>query len=329
MIERLSLFGGALPPVWFLGLYQKLAGNADPFLDQMAGRALVTLGAVSVLTVLSYLVSYHRYRRLLLETPVHLEVPSRRQAGPQQEAVLRFMAKTLTRSRAHRLIWLVYVGAAVGVMLNSSLIDGAMLARSRDWKIVKFMLLFWPLGVHVLAIPSELAANWIFRSTESLGRKEWMAAVERFVLLYAVAPIYVLPFPIAVYLLGWPIALRMTAQQILVSLTIFDVLFYSWQQLPFTCSYTPGKRPLSALAAIYFFVLAMAVPLLPLVIRALSEFLVPFLIYFPAFVAIWIWAHRRLQGWGESNILYEDIPGGLPHLGIRELNWRPEVRHAR
>jgi len=229
------------------------------------------------------------------------------------------------------------VGAAIAVMLNSSLIDGAMLARSREWsKILKFMLLFWPLGVsvvllsglhHVLRIPSELAANWIFRSTETLGRKEWMSAVERFVMLYGVAPIYVLLFPLAVYMLGWPVACRMTAQQVLVSLTIFDILFNDWQQLPFTCSYTPGKRPLSMLVATWFFVLAMLVPLLALVVRALSEFMGVFLIYFPAFVAIWIWARRRRrQGWGESKILYDDVPGDMPNLGIRELTWRAEVR---
>lgn len=343
LIEKLPVFGTWLPPVWFAGLYQQLSGNADPFLQRMAARGLIAIGAAAALTLVSYVVSYRRYRKLLLEAPVHLEVPSRRQwslfrliaANPQQEAVMQFMAKTLTRSRAHRLIWLAYVAAAVGVMLNSSLIDGAMLARSREWsKILKFMLLFWPLGVsvvllsglhHVLRVPSELAANWIFRSTESLGRKEWMSAVERFVMLYGVAPIYVLLFPLAVYMLGWPVACRMTVQQVLVSLTIFDVLFNDWQQLPFTCSYTPGKRPLSMLVATWFFVLAMLVPLMALMIRALSEFMSVFLIYFPAFAAIWIWAHRRRrQGWGESKILYEDIPGDMPNLGIRELTWHAE-----
>ena len=43
---------------------------------------------------------------------------------------------------------------------------------------------------HVLSIPSELRANWIFQITESQGRAEWMSAVERFVMAYAVAPIY-------------------------------------------------------------------------------------------------------------------------------------------
>ena len=82
--------------------------------------------------------SYRRYRKLLLETPVRLAAPrvwrfsllrllARR---PAPEAVMEFMAKTLARSRSHRMLWLVYIGAAVAIMLNSSIIDGGYLMRA-------------------------------------------------------------------------------------------------------------------------------------------------------------------------------------------------------
>jgi hypothetical protein len=41
-----------------------------------------------------------------------------------------------------------------------------------------------------------LRANWIFQITESEGLAEWMSAVERFVVAYAVAPIYPILFPV-------------------------------------------------------------------------------------------------------------------------------------
>jgi len=124
------------------------------------------------------------------------------------------MATTLARSRVHRVIWLAYIGAAVAIVLNSSLISGELLRRNR-WmgQRLKFAVLFWPLGTsvvlltgfrHVLSIPADLPANWIFRLTESQGRKQWMSAVERFIILYAIAPIYALLFPVAVRILGWP-----------------------------------------------------------------------------------------------------------------------------
>jgi len=349
-IARLPEFGAWAPPVWFAGLYERILGGIsdeqDPFLHRMAIRALIAVLAAAGLTALTYLVSFRRYRRLLVEAPVHLEVPRKHAwsllrlvaRGPQQEAILQFMAKTLARSRTHRVIWLAYIGAAVGVVLNSSLIDGALLSRSTEFtKALKFAVLFWPLGTsvillnglhHVLSIPAELPANWIFRTTESQGRKQWMAAVERFVMLYAVAPIYLLIFPVGVSILGWPIALRLTVLQVLVSLTMFDLLFDSWQQLPFTCSYSPGKRPLVAVLAKYFVVLTVLVPVLAIVVRAGAEFNGLFLIYCPVCAAVWIWARRRrLEGWGDSVILYEDVPGDMPNLGIRELTWGQIPQH--
>jgi len=342
VIAKLPEFGAWAPPVWFAGLHQRFLGDPDPFLHRMATLALVAVLAAAVLTVLSYLVSFRRYRRLLVESPVHLAVPRKHPwsllrlvaRSPQQEAILQFMAKTLARSRAHRMIWLAYTGAAVAVVVNSSLIDGAFLSRSAEIaKVLKFAVLFWPLGTsvillnglrHVLSIPAELPANWIFRITESQGRKQWMAAVERFVMLYAVAPIYLAIFPVAVSVLGWPIAIRLTVLQILVSLTMFDLLFDGWQQLPFTCSYSPGERPPVAVVAKYFVVLGMVVPALAIIVRAGAEFNFLFAIYGPVLAAVWIWARRRrLEGRGESVILYEDLPGGMPKLGIAELTWRP------
>ena len=124
-----------------------------------------------------------------------------------------FLAQTLARSRTHRLMWFVYIGAAVAVMLNSSLIDGALFMRSQGWSkalaIPGALLAALACSVvilsgfrHVLSIPPELRANWIFQITESQGRAEWMSAVERFVMAYAVAPIYLILFPVAGYASG-------------------------------------------------------------------------------------------------------------------------------
>jgi hypothetical protein len=73
--------------------------------------------------------------------------------SPRREAVMDFMAKTLARSRTHRLLWLVYLGAALAVVLNSSLIDGAILMRSGGWtRALRFLVLFWPLACSVVML---------------------------------------------------------------------------------------------------------------------------------------------------------------------------------
>jgi putative ABC transport system permease protein len=344
LIGKLPQFGAWLPPVWFTGLHRSLSGTGDAFFAAMSSRGLRAAASAFALTLATYLLSYRRYRTLLVETPVRLASPrtwpwslSRVLArSPRRVAIVEFMAKTLARSRTHRVIWLAYLGGAVAIMLNSSLVDGALFLRAHSvQKAVRFAVLFWPLACsvilisgfrHVISIPAELPANWLFRITESQGRREWMSAVERVVVAYAIAPVYLLLFPVAVAALGWPMAIRMTVLQVLVSLSIFECLFHSWQQLPFTCSYLPGKRPLVLILSSYFIALCALVPMLTVMISTaamVGGMLPGFYIAFLAnFGLIWFFARRRRRdGWGEARILYEDLPQVVLDLGIKELTY--------
>ncbi len=331
-IARLPAFGAWLPPVWFTGLDEGWAA--------MAHRAEAAAGAAVALTMAAYFVSYRRYRKLLLEAPGRPAAPGiwRRSAigllagTPRQEAVMDFMAKTLARSRTHRFLWLAYLGAAVAVLLNSSLIDGGIFMRSGGWnQALHFLVHFWPLACsvvvlsglrHVLSIPAEWPANWVFRIAESQGRAEWMRAVERFAMAYGVAPIYVALFPVAVYALGWPQAIRMTVLQLLATLAMFELLFNGWQKLPFTCSYTPGERPLVGVVAKYVAVLAAGVPVLAVLIAIASEAVFLFPILLVNLAVVWIWLRRlRREGWGEARLIYEDAPAVTIDLGIKELTY--------
>ncbi len=339
-ITKLPDFGAWLPPVWFTGFHQMLLGDHDPFSQTMAQRAQSAASIALVLAALTYLIGYRRYRKLLLESPGTLVAPTvwrwsllRLLAGsPRREAIMDFMAKTLARSRTHRLLWLVYIGAAAAVVLNSSLIDGALVMRSKGWsKALQFLVLFWPLACsvvmlngfrHVLSIPSELRANWIFQITESQGRAEWMSAVERFIIAYAIAPIYLILFPVAGSVLGWAMATRMTILQVLISLAMFELLFYSWQKLPFACSYQPGNQPIVAIVAKYIAILGVLVPILSVMVAVAAEVWFLFSIYLLNFAGIWIWARKlRREGWGEARLIYEDVPDAVTNLGIKELTY--------
>lgn len=170
-IARLPQFGAWLPPVWFAGLHEYLLGDRDPFLTAMATRAVTAFTVAIGLTLVTYLIGYRRYRKLLIEAPVW--APSRGLFSwslrrwsllrlvarePRREAIMRFMATTLARSRSHRMIWLAYIGATVAVMLNSSIIDGAVFAKSGSPKFgslrpaLQFAAVFWPLGASVIML---------------------------------------------------------------------------------------------------------------------------------------------------------------------------------
>jgi len=322
------------PPVWFLGLHEYLLG--DTRFALLAARALVGLTLVTGTAVIGYLISYKRYQRLLLETPI--EVETRRVSqwswarllanGPRQEALIQFMLATLGRSRLHRLMLAAYAGAALAIVLNASLLAGSAIKWSAGWlAALQFASLFWPLAMsvivipgfrHVLATPIDLLANWIFQVSESQCRADWMAAVERFVIVFALAPIYALIAPVSIASLGWAVGGRTLTLQALLTLTIFEMLFHSWQQLPFACSYTPGKRSLMSVLAGYLAIFLFVVPALSILIASMAQMKEVFWFGAAALAVLWLWMRsRRREGWGESKLLYEDLPAVVADLGLR------------
>jgi len=330
------------PPVWFAALDRVLAGSRDPILLAASARALPATATVIGLAALGYVLSYRRFRKLLIESPERSARPHGRPwspvdllaRDPRRLAILHFMAKTMSRSRSHRMIWLAYIGFAAAIMLNSSIVDGAFLVhKDRAWTAaIQFLVLFWPLAgsaillpglKHVLRLPVELPASWIFRLHESEGRRDWMIAVERFAVAYSVVPMYAVMFPLAVWSVGWEIATRMIALQFLTSLAIFETLFYSWQQLPFACSYVPGKRPAVSIVSAYIVVLGILVPMVTVIIAAAARFTPLFVVFGVAFSAGW-WKLRamRREGWGEARLMYEDTPAEVLDLGISDISSR-------
>ncbi len=344
MIARLPEFAAFVPPIWFGGLHETIVGNRDPFFAAMTTRAAAATAGAILLAVVTYALAYTRYQALLLQAQ---DVVSRRrapswrwlrplagagEAGARREAILEFLAQTLARSRTHRLIILGYFGAAVGLMLNSALVVGVGTRFAGGWpSLLHFICIYWPLEFsviilagfrHAFSLPADLPANWLFRLTESHGRAAWMSALERFMIACVIVPIHLVMLPIAASVLGLPVAVRMTVLELLVSLTMFEALFYSWQQLPFTCSYVPGKRTLVEVLGIWFAVLTIFVPFVAKIIASMSEWNELFFIFAIVFAMIWLWARRlRLEGWGEARLMFEDLSDTVPHLGTHEMSY--------
>jgi hypothetical protein len=114
----------------------------------------------------------------------------------------------------------------------------------------------------------------------------------------------------------------MTALQVLVSLAVFEFLFYNWQQLPFTCSYMPGKTSVILQLGAWLGVLSFLVPLVARIVAALAQLPEVFAVYFSLFVAAWVWARpRRRDGWGDAQLIYEDTHRVPLDLGIREMSY--------
>ncbi len=297
------------PPQWFAGLAEAMLGRANP----EARYALYAVGATPLLAILSYLLSYHRYERLLIEAPgAKARNPRQWPAwltlrDPHEQAVFAFIWKTLTRSRLHRLVLQAAAGMAIAWIV------GAGDLGSRD----SFPVVLIPLAVSVsliaglrylFSIPSELRANWLFQIAESEGRQAWLRAVDRFTVGCALVPVYASSLPAAIAVFGWWRALRVTVLGFFLALVVFEFLFRDWRKAPFTCSYLPGKRQLwqmllAAFAALSY--LGTAV----LVVHEFSDGWVTFAAAFPLLWGAWNWLHkRRTESWPETPLVYDDLP---------------------
>jgi len=206
-----------LPPVWFLGLYQSLLGDSGPQMRILAHRAVAALLTAILLTLATYIMSYHRHRKILLEgspdssdswrwvlTLLSWLVPQ-----PRRKAIITFMMKTLAASSQHRTILTGYIGFGIAVLLSgltsikNVVGPDKVIAASFIYGHVVAMIFLLVGCRHLFAIPIELRANWIFRITEGEGRNDWLTAVDGFVLLGGTLLLLLIPLPVEFKLLGW------------------------------------------------------------------------------------------------------------------------------
>jgi predicted permease len=320
------------PPVWFMRLWEALAAGQP----SSVRPALLAIVLPAVLAVLSYLLSYHRYRKLLLEAPPasaggHSGLGSRLLElwikNPREQAAFAFTWKTLARSRFHRLLLLAYAGLAIGWVIKAAL-DAPPVAL-HDEGMYGLMAVASPLGLAVLMIlalrylfslPVTLQANWMFQTADQEGRAAWLAAVGRFVIVCGIAPVYLASLPASIAILGWLRALAVTSLGILVALLCFERLFRDWCKLPFTCSYLPGKQMVWMLLFRYSVGMIYFAAIPPMLLSASGE-LAAFLALFTGLFLFWRrWRAKRLAQWAEAAMLWVEAPeADLQALHLRPL----------
>ncbi len=314
-------FARWLPPVWFLGLHQAILGDPDAAALALAHTARTALSVAFGLALSVYLVSYRRHRALLVEGAARQV--RRRQwlvallewlvPNPRHQAVLVFIVKTLAGSSQHRMILMGYGGFGVAILLSGmigmrQLVEPDRVVPACFVYAHVIMLIFLLIGLrHLFAMPTELGANWTFRITELEGRRQWMQAVDRLVLVLGAAAMLAIPFPVEVKLLGWR-ALAELVLFVMFGLLCYEWAFSSWEKLPFTCSYLPGKTPAWQLAAEFLGLLTLLPVVCAIMLACLynrTGYLVVLAVLFAAWVPI---RALRRETWGEVNLRYEEFP---------------------
>lgn len=265
------------PPYWFWSLFQMLNGASDAVFAKLAWRAAAGLAVTILGAAAAFLLSYLRTLRKISEEPDIM--PATRSGlwlprlGPARlTAIVHFSARTLFRSRQHRLILSFFFGLAFAILILCLKGPPARneLAGTASWRqpnapliaasIVMMSLLV--IGIRVaFTMPTELRANWIFRTADFLHLKNCLKATRRLLFALVVAPVCIIWAVPLFWLWPWQPAAQHLVLLALLGAILVEAGLYGFHKIPFTCSYLPGK------ANIYVLVLICAPFAIPLLIR--------------------------------------------------------------
>ena len=323
-----------LPSFWFLGLFQKLNGTGG--FHHLAARAVRSLVIVCPLALAAFSLAFHRYTRRIVEepdiAPSDRSRPAMRVLGwfaakliPRtvERAIVLFTARTIARSRHHRLLFAVYggIGLAVALAYARDLLYGAhsyeLLWSNPRWDRPNpellvgslAMLFFAVLGARaVFSQPISLRSNWIFRVTAVERSAAYFAAVRKSLFGLVVVP--VLLAWAALFLSIWPAnpAMRHLLLLAVSGMLMVQIALARFRKIPFACSYLPGKANLHVKLGIYalgfLFVTSLAIEL---EYRALFHNRTYFILL-GVLLAGTFWAHRRNVSAPDTEILFDEVP---------------------
>lgn len=248
-----------LPPLWFLGLYERLMhGDAAPaFARTMSLYALRGTVAAGAVVLLTYPLAWVRMRRMAIEggarTPAR---PSRWFDGllhrmvrrPGERAIFHFVGQTIARNNRYQVYLAMYCGTGLALALGSAVTfhtAGGMVRPGLSDKGLHAampLLLFWVVaGLRIaFSFPLNLSAGWVFRIT-GVRMDECAAAARKWAMLCA--GVVMLCVLAALRVAGWDWRHLLVQAVVGVSLCVLltDALFFSQRRVPFNQPRMPGR----------------------------------------------------------------------------------------
>jgi hypothetical protein len=245
-----------LPSYWFLGLFQQLNGSMHPALAPLARRGWIGLAVSALGAGAALLLSYFRTLPKIVEQP---EILPGARTGPWSPpfgnslrgAITSFTLRTLLRSRQHRMILSFYLGIGLAIVVGyvKTPLGGLALATTGInitlllASILMMILTILALRV-VASIPISLPANWIIRVTQVRPAHHYQRAVRFSWLALGVAPVLLILAGSLLAVCPWRPVLGHLVTMLLLGILLIELCLYTFQKIPFTCSYLPGKANL-------------------------------------------------------------------------------------
>ena len=259
-----------LPPMWFMGLYEVIAGTKRAVMTPLAIRAVVATAVPIAVTGVIYALGYKQLLARAVETPsrstrswiarlVSATVRLVWIRRPEDQAIAAFLLRAISRSSRHSMLMSIYIGAGLAMMVTFVLPDilrfGSSALRNPSLPMLALPLVLsvgLAVGVRILmTIPAEMAARWIFQ-TSAVTPRRVDAATHRTLLLIVLPPVAVVAMATAGPLWGLTLGLVHAVFCCALGLLLCEVLLVKFVGVPLTRPYVPGGSRFHILWGAYF-----------------------------------------------------------------------------
>jgi hypothetical protein len=259
-----------LPPTWFMGLYEVIAGTKHTVMTPLAIRAIVATVIPIVLTGVIYAFGYQRLLARAVETPprstrswmTRFASAAARLLWirrPEEQAIAAFLLRAISRSSRHSMLMSIYIGAGLAMMVTFVLPDllrsGLAALATPSLPVLALPLVLsvgLAVGIRILiTIPAEMPARWIFQ-TSALTPRRVDAATHKALILVVLPPVAMLAFATAAPLWGVPLGLTHAVFCSALGLLLCETLMIRFHGVPLTRPYVPGGSRFHILWGAYF-----------------------------------------------------------------------------
>jgi len=257
------------PLAWFVGLSELIGGTSRPIMTPLALRGFLA-GALPLLaTVALYAFAFRRLCARAIETPVRSSawtiskwvaavIRTILVRHPAEQAICAFTLRVLARSRRHRMLLSIYVGAALALIATALLPDilGGHAEPSAEPTasiLAAPLILSAGLGVGfraLLAIPVDLPARWVFQMISTSPLRVG-GGVHKAGLLVVVLPVVAVAYCSTAALWGPSLAARHALFCAALSTLLLELLLVTYDGVPFARVYVPGGSRFHVLWPIY------------------------------------------------------------------------------
>ena len=252
-----------LPPLWFVGLNETLAGSADVLFNAQFYISLIDLSVPLAIYLISFYVGYHR---AIYTGAAGRKDQKKRLAGarqfltktfnahylrdPVERAIFYFVLKAFRRNRQYKIHLAALMVLPLGflvtrlVYLYSDKMYSLLHTFNADILSIPLILgFFLAVGLRTMVLHSDtLEANWIFKVTEITERRlSIVNGLKKALILLTLVPTFTLFFLFHLHYWGIVPAFMHSLYGFSLTLLLLELFFLNYNRVPFASTYSSDK----------------------------------------------------------------------------------------